>query len=141
MGHAEILRLIHHGKIKGRVLAFGNRCGQLREHTRTGDDLPRQEAGSDLLEDRPENRPLRFRQPRLSTEPYHVPIRLPRVQLPRINDLLPLRQKKCRAELVVPHVVCGGTQQVLHDLTRGKTWLSNVDLVEALSNGIDRMNV
>ena len=98
---AEVLRLVHHGEVEGRVLAFGKRCGQRREHARTGDDLPRQQAGSDPLEDRPQDRPLRLGQPRLSTEPGDVAVGLPGVQLPRINDLLPLGQQEMRAELVV----------------------------------------
>ena len=59
--------------------------------------------GTNALEDRPQHLALRLRQPRLSAEARDIAIRLPSLQLPRIDHLLPFGQQEMQAELVAAH--------------------------------------
>ena len=128
MGHAEILCLVHHGEIEGRVLAFGNRCGQLvnmpgrvmtfrdRRPDRTSSKIDQRIArcGSGSLVFRPSR----------ATSRYASHVSNCHASTTCSHSV----RRNARLNLWCAHVVCGGTQQVLHDLTRGKTWLSDVDL-------------
>ncbi len=95
--------------------------------------MPRREARADLLEQRPEDCPLSLWEPRFSTEARDISIRLPGIQLPRINDLLPLGQQEPPTELVALSTFAGGPQQLVDDLWRCQIDLPEVGLVEALS--------
>ena len=56
--------------------------------------------GTNALEDGPQHRALRLREPGLSAEARDIAIRLPALQLPRIHHLLPFGEQKMQAELV-----------------------------------------
>ena len=92
----------------------------------------------DLLEHRPEDLPLGLGEQRFSAEAGDISIRLPGVQLSRINDLLPLGQQESPTELVVLSAFTGDPQQLLDDLWRRQIDLPEVGLVETLSGSVDR---
>ncbi len=78
--------------MKRRVLAAGHHRRQLAKHTGHGHELLRGQMRTHAFEDRPQDGALRLGKPRLSTQAPDAAIRLPCLQLPRIDDLLPLGQ-------------------------------------------------
>jgi len=58
MSHADVLGLVHDGKIEGRIFAFGYDSGQSAEHACISDQVPRRQARTDMIENRPENSAL-----------------------------------------------------------------------------------
>ena len=93
-----------------------------------------------MLEHRPEDRPPGLWEPRFSAEARDISIRLPGVQLPRINDLLPLGQQESPTKLVIFFTFAGGPSQLLDNLWRRQIDLPEVGLVEVLSGSVDRMD-
>ena len=57
--------------------------------------------GPDAVEDLPQRRALRFRQARLAAEALDVAIRLPGIELPDVDQLVPLRLHEANAELLI----------------------------------------
>ena len=83
--------------------------------------------GTNALEDRPQHLALRLRQPGLSAEPRDIAIRLPVLQLPCIDHLLPFGEKKMLAEFVAADGIRGLSHQFAYDLrgsaiVAGPTW-------------------
>ena len=58
MSHTDVLSLIHDGKIEKRFFAFGYNNGQSTEHAYISDQIPRRQARTDMIENRPENNAL-----------------------------------------------------------------------------------
>jgi len=54
--------------------------------------------GTDVLEDGPQHLALRLRESRFSAQPLDVPIRLPVLQLPRVDNLLPFGDQEVSTE-------------------------------------------
>ena len=97
--------------------------------------------GTNALEDRPQHRALRLREPRLSAEPRDIAIRLPVLQLPRIHHLLPFGEEKMQAELVAAHGARSLLHQLAHYLAAGDRRRPDVRLVEPKTDGIERVNI
>jgi hypothetical protein len=62
--------------------------------------VPRTEPRSDLLEDRPQDPALSLGELGLSSEPGDVAVGVPLLELPGVDDLLPLCQQEVLAELM-----------------------------------------
>ncbi len=60
-----------------------------------------------------------FRQSRLPTQPYHVAVGFPRVDLPGVDDLFPLRQQEMWPKLNALHLGGRIREQLLDDFARG----------------------
>ena len=112
MGDAEVLRLVHDREVERRTfLLFAIAAASDVNMLGVSDQLARLQPGANALEDRPQHRALRLRQPRLSAEPRDIAIRLPVLQLPGIDHLLPFGEQKMQAELVAADGTRGLLQQ------------------------------
>ena len=103
--------------------------------------LPRRQARTDMIENRPENSALLLRQPRFSAQSHDIAIRLPCFQLPRIDDLLPLRQQKVQAEFVATNFSGCCLQEFQHFDLRYDLRLAEVDFIEPPADCVDGMHL
>src|SRR6266536_1703900 len=101
------------------------------------DSLARFQTGTNALEDRPEHRALRLRQPRLSAEACHIAICLPVLQLPGIYHLLPFGEQEVETELVAPDGVRRVLNQLVQCLAAGNRRRPDVCFVETQSDGVE----
>ena len=125
-GDADVLRLVHHDEVEGRLLAARQLGGQSAEH-RCARDHGHLLAGRRApLEDGPQRSALRLRQPGLSAQALDVAIRLPAVQLPRIDHLFPFGKQKGQAELLTGHLAGCGGQQASDLIARGNVAATEV---------------
>ncbi len=100
MRNADILRLVDHNEVK-RPLAPGP--DMLRYFSEDAWYRPKallSQTRTDAFEDRPEQLALLLAEPGLPPNPCYVPVRLPRIELPGVNDVIPLRLKEARSEPV-----------------------------------------
>jgi hypothetical protein len=130
MGDADVLRLVDDREVEDDILALRDRNGQGTEQLGVSSQLPLTQPGTNALEDRPQHRSLRLRQPCLSAEARDIAVRLPALQLPRIHHLLPFGEQKMQAELVATHGFGGFLHQLAHDLAAGNCRLPDVRFVE-----------
>ena len=71
--------------------------------------IPGFESLSDAIENGPKHSPLRFGQTGFASQPPDVPVGFPRIQLPRIDNFFPFRQKEAQAEPMTTNLVCNCT--------------------------------
>ena len=97
---AEILCLVHHGKLVRRMLALDNRVGNSAEYGRRRNLIQRRQRTASLLEYGPQGAPLLFGQPSLPAQAGNVAIRIPCLELPCIDNLLPFLPQEMQRETV-----------------------------------------
>ena len=141
MGHAHVLGLVDHREMERRVAAAPDGGGDLAEYLRQSDYTLCGKTGADLLEDRPQKGALGFGQTRLAAKAAHVAIRLPGVELPGIDHLLPLGQQEVRAELVARHFPGGGLQRCSDVLARSEPGRAEMRFEETQADGVDGVNL
>ena len=91
---------------------------------------------ADALKDRPQHRALRLWQAGFPAQAPDVPIGLPGLQLPGVNDLFPRGHEKMPAE---PLTVDGAgrlRQEGLEHLAAGDVWTTDVRRVKATAHGV-----
>ena len=116
VGDADVLRLVHDREVEHHLLGLRDRRRERGEQLRVGDQPARLQPGTNALEDGPQHLALRFREPRLSAEARDIAIRLPVLQLPGIDDLLPFREQEMLAELVTANRARGLAHQFAYNL-------------------------
>ena len=141
VGDGDVLRLVHDREIEHGFLALRERGRERREQLRLGDHLARFQAVTDPGEDRPQDLPLRLGNARLPPQARHVAIGVPIRQLPRVHDLRPFGHQKVQAEFVAANVGGGLLHQIANHVAFGDGRRTDVGLVEALPNGVERMHV
>ena len=82
------------------------------------------------LENRPEHDPLLLRQTCLPAQPHDVTICLPRVQLPGVNNLLPLHDQEMQAKLVSIDFSRGIFEKLLDQFFGCDIRMTEVQLIE-----------
>lgn len=141
MRHAHVLGLVDHREMERRVAAARDSGGDLAEYFGQRDHTLRGKTDADLLEDRPQTGALGFGQTRLAAKAADVAIRLPGVELPGVDHLLPLGQQEVRAELVARHFPGCGLERCGDVLARGEPGRAEMRLEEAQADGVDGVNL
>src|SRR5262245_52149113 len=141
MRDAEVLRLVHDRKVEHHPVALRDAGREGRKQLRMRNELAFTQGCANALEDRPQPGALRLREPRLSAEPHHIPVRLPAIELPRVNHVLPFRQQKEQAELVTGRCRGGLAYKATYGLAAGDLRLPDVRSVEAEADRVERVNV
>ena len=141
MRDADVLRLVHDGEVEGRILAAGQRGCQRGEHPGVGDQLPRLQPAANPLEDGPQHRALRLRQPGLAAEAGDIAIRSQVSNCQASTTCSHSVSRKCRLNLWPPTAFGRFTEQFPHALAAGERDRPAVRLVEPKTDGIERVNV
>lgn len=98
MGNAQILSFVHYREFKGNILGLGN-CGRERsKQLGIRYDPKRLKFSLGLLENRPKDFTLRFRESSLSPKSDNISIVFPTLQLPGIYNVVPFRQEKWKSK-------------------------------------------
>ena len=98
LGHADVLRLVHHAELERWARHFRELALQATEQARFGQEPVLVQSGGYLGEVRPEDLALPFGQASPPTEPRHVPILFPACELPGVDHAAPLGPQETQAE-------------------------------------------
>ena len=98
LGHADVLRLVHHAELERRMCHLRDLALQATEQARFGQEPALVESGGHLGEDRPEELPLPFGQASPPTEPRLVPLLFQARKLPGVDHAAPLGPQEAQAE-------------------------------------------
>jgi hypothetical protein len=140
LGDADVLRLVHNGKVERRMVTLRKPGSETAEQAGGGDQAPVVQAGADAIEDRPEADPLRLRQARLTAQPPDVPVRLPALQLPGVNDRLPLREQETGIKFHAGNLPCRFRQELPDHGVGGDPRTAEVHLIPMLFFCFPRSN-
>ncbi|MCY1302863.1 hypothetical protein D9M70_525460 [compost metagenome] len=105
--HADILCFINDGVIEDHLVAPGNLRGQSREYLRHRDQVECLQLDLHAFKDAPQHLALRLREAGLSAKACYIAIRLPLLQLPGIDHLLPFGQQEMQAEFMATNDLAG----------------------------------
>ena len=136
LSDTDVLGLVHDGEVERRIPAILELPGEQAEHAGPSHQTPVPKFGLDLLNDGPERRTLLHGQARLASKPSDIAIGVPAIQLPCVNDVLPLAQQESEAEPARLPLAGGFRQKLLNHLPSRDLWGAEPRLIKPLADRI-----
>ena len=138
--HVDVLALVDDDEIERSLATRRGLLGDSREHFGLCNQAFGSQAYPHPFEDRPEDGPLVLAEARFATQPCHIAIGLPRVELPGVDDVVPLRFQESIAEAVRRPGLGGLAKQHSNSFVSGHVRRAEGVLVQLGGDLIDRVD-